>query len=78
MQRLIYMPPVCTCSWRRAWQPTPVFLPGESHGRRSLEDYSPWDSKESDKHTQYVLVLKPSMSVPKREVSIGKIWEGGL
>ena len=29
-------------SWRRAWQPTPVFLPGESHGQRSLMDYSPW------------------------------------
>ena len=28
--------------WRRKWQPTPVFLPGESHGRRSLADYSPW------------------------------------
>ena len=28
-------------SWRRAWQPTPVFLPGESHGQRSLMDYSP-------------------------------------
>ena len=27
--------------WRRAWQPTPVFLPGESHGQRSLEGYSP-------------------------------------
>ena len=27
--------------WRRAWQPTPVFLPGESHGQRSLVDYSP-------------------------------------
>ena len=25
--------------WRRAWQPTPVFLPGESHGQRSLVDY---------------------------------------
>ena len=25
--------------WRRAWQPTPVFLPGESHGQRSLADY---------------------------------------
>ena len=34
--------------WRRAWQPTPVFLPGESHGRRSLADYSPWGRKESD------------------------------
>ena len=27
--------------WRRAWQPTPVFLPAESHGQRSLEGYSP-------------------------------------
>jgi len=27
--------------WRRAWQPTPVFLPGESHGQRSLASYSP-------------------------------------
>ena len=30
---------------RRAWQPTPVFLPGESHGERSLEVYSPWVAK---------------------------------
>ena len=35
--------------WRRAWQPTPVFLPGESHGQRSLCGYSPWGHKESDK-----------------------------
>ena len=28
--------------WRRLWQPTPVFLPGESHGQRSLAGYSPW------------------------------------
>ena len=27
--------------WRRKWQPTPVFLPGESHGQRSLAGYSP-------------------------------------
>ena len=33
---------------RREWQPTPVVLPGESHGQRSLADYSPWDRKESD------------------------------
>ena len=32
--------------WRRAWQPTPVFLPGESHGQRSLAGYSPWGRKE--------------------------------
>ena len=34
--------------WRRAWQPIPVFLPGESHGKRSLTGYSPWGRKESD------------------------------
>ena len=28
--------------WRKEWRPTPVFLPGESHGQRSLADYSPW------------------------------------
>ena len=34
--------------WRRKWQPTPVFLPGEFHGQRSLVGYSPWGHKESD------------------------------
>ena len=33
---------------RKAWQPTPVFLPGESHGWRSLAGDSPWGHKESD------------------------------
>ena len=32
--------------WRRKWQPTPVLLPGESHGGRRLVDYSPWGRKE--------------------------------
>ena len=32
--------------WRRAWQPTPVFSPGESHGQRSLAGYGPWGCKE--------------------------------
>ena len=34
--------------WRRAWQPTPVFLPGKSHRQRSLVGYSPWGHKELD------------------------------
>ena len=34
--------------WRRKWQPTPVFLPGKSHGWRSLVGYSSWGRKESD------------------------------
>ena len=34
--------------WRRKWQPTPVFSPGESHGQRSLAGYGSWGPKESD------------------------------
>ena len=33
---------------RRRWHPTPVLLPGKSHGRRSLVGYSPWGLEESD------------------------------
>ena len=48
-KRCRFDPWVGTISWRRAWQPTPVFLPGESHGQRTLAGYSsPWDLKESD------------------------------
>ena len=32
--------------WRRAWQSTPVFLPGKSHGQRSLASYNPWGRKD--------------------------------
>ena len=35
--------------WRREWQPTPVFLPGEFHGQKSLEGYSLWGLKELDR-----------------------------
>ena len=34
--------------WRRAWQCTPVFLPGESHRQRGLAGYGPWGHEESD------------------------------
>ena len=34
--------------WRRKWQPTPVFMPGESHGQRSLVGCSPWNREELD------------------------------
>ena len=40
--------------WRRKWQPTPVFLPGESYAQRSLVVYSPWGHKESDEDSQRV------------------------
>ena len=44
----IFNPWVRKIPWRTAWQPTPVFLPGESHGQRSLMGYSLEGCKESD------------------------------
>ena len=42
---------------RKGMFPTPVFLPGESHGHRSLADYSPWGCKESDTTGQLTFSL---------------------
>ena len=44
--------------WRRKWQPTPVFLPGEFNGQRSPVGYCPWNHKESDMSEQ-VTLAKP-------------------
>ena len=41
----------------RKWQPTPVFLPGEPRGQRSLVGYSPWCCKESDMTEHIILIL---------------------
>ena len=47
--RLGFDPWVGKILWRRKWQPTPVLLPGKSHGQRSMVgSYSPWGRKESD------------------------------
>ena len=46
--RLGFDPWVGKIPWRKKWQPTPVFLPGEFHGLRSLVGYSPEGRKESD------------------------------
>ena len=46
--RSAFDPWVGKIRWRREGQPTPVFLPGEFYGQRSLVGYSPWDQKESD------------------------------
>ena len=58
-RRLRFNPWVGKIPWRRKWQPTPVFLPGESHRLRSWAGYSPWDCKELDRtehtHTHTVI-----------------------
>ena len=41
-----FYPWVRKIPWKRKWQPSPVFLPGESHGQRSLVSCSPWGPKE--------------------------------
>ena len=43
-----FNPWVRKISWRRKWQPTPVFLPGKSHGQRSQVGCHPWGREESD------------------------------
>ena len=43
-----FHPRVGKIPWRRAWQLTPVLLPGESRGQRSLAGSSPWGCTESD------------------------------
>ena len=48
---------VGTIPWRREWQPSPVFLPGEFHGQRSLAGYSLWGYKELDRTEQLALSL---------------------
>ena len=40
-----FNPSIGKIPWRRKWQPTPAFLPGKSHGQRTLAGYSPWGHK---------------------------------
>ena len=56
VQETRFSPWVRKILWGREWLPTPVFLPGESHGQRSLMGYSPWDLKESDTTEQLTLL----------------------
>ena len=58
--------------WSRKWQPTPVLLPGKSHGQRSLAGYNPWDHKESDmtEYTQSKLLKKKKVECLLRNSEI--------
>ena len=55
--RLKFDPWVKKIPWRREWLPTPIFWPGESHGQKSLQGYSPWGHKESDMTEQLTFSL---------------------
>ena len=62
-KRCRFDPWVGKIPWRRAWQPTPVLLPGESHGEWSLPGYSPWGLKESDT-TEVIQTSSTQMEEP--------------
>ena len=59
--------------WRRAWQPAPVFLPGESHGQRSPVGYSSWGPEELD--TTERLTLSSCLSTQSETLEIQ--WKTG-
>ena len=65
--------------WSRKWPPIPVFLPGKSHGQRSLEGYSPWARKELDMtdsaHTQHLMECMVSELVNERIHGIFTWWD---
>ena len=56
----------------KKWQPTPIFLPGKSHGQRSLAGYSPWGRKQSDttKHTHFTPFVNMEKGFQEGERSI--------
>ena len=54
--------------WRKAWQPTSIFLPGESHGQRSLVGYGPWGRRESA--MTEVTLLAYMLSLPASKLGL--------
>ena len=63
---------------RRKWQPTPVFLPGKSHGQRRLEGYSPWGGKESEVAEHACMYACREKEQLKRHILLKAFREGVL
>ena len=62
--------------WRRKWQPTPVFLPGESHWQRSLESYSPQGCKESKRLSNSLSLFTFNLKIGRLTLKIGRLVSG--
>ena len=78
MQEMCFDPWIGKIPWRRKWQPTPVFLPGTSHGQRSLVGYSPWGHKESDitevtQNWLWYAILRIFIKIIKKNASLFEI-----
>ena len=63
--------------WRRQWQPTPVFLPGESQGRGSLVGCRLWGRTESDR-TAATLQQQQQHKGLKKDMSVPSLYWGPL
>ena len=72
--------------WRRKWQPIPAFLPGESHGQRSLVGYSPWGRKrvihdlvtKEPQNGQYMVLCLPRTRIHRYKNQDVKAEVGSL
>ena len=79
-KRCGFNPWVRKIPWRRKWQPTPVPMPGKSHGQRCLAGCSPWGCKELDTTEQAgtsfsLLSLKPLLShIHHTPVSLASLY----
>ena len=80
-KRCRFNPCVGRIHWRRKWQPTPVFLPGKSHGQRSLAGYSSSGCQESDyfatepththTHTSTLIRYIPIITAIQKKLDLG-------
>ena len=69
----------------RAWQPIPVVLPRESHGQRSLLDYSPWESEMTELELLFYLFVcvccvctETTVVVVEPKIKCVALWSDGL
>ena len=60
-RRCTFNPWIWKIPWRREWQPTPVFLPRESHGQRRVVGYSPWGHKRVRHNSTCWVSIKPPL-----------------
>ena len=69
LKKHVLDPLVGKMPWNKKWQPTPVFLPGESHGQKSLVSYSPWGRKELDTSevlsTEHIYITQSLIYTPE-------------
>ena len=78
LRRCGFHPWVGKIPWRRAWQPSPVFLPGESPGQRSLVGCSPWGLKVCDVTEHTYTHNHTKVLIRTYRVCVVCVWGGGM